>query len=35
MGHGHISPNGILTIVLAAVEAPTGLLGFAIAAKLF
>ena len=35
MGYGHINPNGLLTIVLAAAEAPTGLLGFAIAAKLF
>jgi inward rectifier potassium channel len=35
VGYGHISPNGILTSALAAGEALTGLLSFAIATGLF
>jgi len=34
-GYGHISPNGVLTSALAAAEALTGLLSFAIATGLF
>ncbi|NUY82012.1 Inward rectifier potassium channel Irk [Flavobacterium sp. MAH-1] len=35
VGYGHISPNGFLTSALAATEALTGLLSFAIATGLF
>lgn len=35
VGYGHISPNGFLTSALAAAEALTGLLSFAIATGLF
>jgi len=35
VGYGHISPNGVLTSALAATEALTGLLSFAIATGLF
>lgn len=35
VGYGHISPNGITTSALAATEALTGLLSFAIATGLF
>lgn len=35
VGYGHISPNGFLTSALAATEAMTGLLSFAIATGLF
>jgi len=35
VGYGHISPNGVLTSALAAAEAMTGLLRFAIATGLF
>lgn len=35
VGYGHISPNGVMTSALAAIEALTGLLSFAIATGLF